>query len=121
LAKKVRRKLEEEEAASFEFPAFDEAAFAEKEFELTYALLLACVITILIGVVSWALSASGVYWYVVFPLGLVVLVASPYIIRQLRRKSSIYTKGDWAGLIALEFFGWLALWFVLQNLSPHAV
>jgi len=39
----------------------------------------------------------------------------------LRTKSAIYTKGDWAGLIALEFFGWLALWFVLLNLSPHAL
>ena len=31
MAKKVRRKLEEEEAAAFEFPTFDEVAFVEKE------------------------------------------------------------------------------------------
>jgi len=121
MAKKVRRKLEEEEAAAFEFPTFDEAAFAAKEFELTYALLLATAITVLMGVLSWALSVTGIYWYIVFPLGIVILAVSPYIIGRLRSKSSIYTKGDWAGLIALEFFGWLALWFVLQNLSPHAV
>jgi len=121
MAKKVRRKLEEEEAAAFEFPPFDEAAFASKEFELTYALLLACAMTVLMGVLSWALSVSGIFWYVVFPIGIVLLVVSPFLIRRLRAKSSIYTKGDWAGLLALEFFGWLALWFVLQNLSPHAV
>jgi|SRR5271157_249284 len=121
MAKKVRRKLEEEEAAAFEFPTFDEATFASKEFELTYALLLACAIAALMGVLSWALSVSGIFWYVVFPVGLVLLVVSPFLIRRLRSKSSIYTKGDWAGLLALEFFGWLALWFVLQNLSPHAV
>jgi hypothetical protein len=121
MAKKVRRKLEEEEEAAFEFPTFDEVAFVAKEYELTYGLAFASGITIFMGILSWALSVSGFYWFVVFPLGILLLVASPYIIRTLHAKSSIYTKGDWAGLIALEFFGWLALWFVLQSLSPHAV
>ncbi|HYA70358.1 MAG TPA: hypothetical protein VEH28_03205 [Thermoplasmata archaeon] len=121
MAKKVRRKLEEEEAASFEFPTFDEDAFATKEYELTYALALAGVITILMGILSWILSVSGIYWYFVFPLGLVIMGLSPTIIGRLRSNSSLYTKGDWAGLLALEFFGWLALWFLLQSLSPHAI
>jgi len=118
MAKKVRRKLEEEEEDAFEFPVFDEVAFATKEFELTWALLLASVVCILIGVLSWALSVKGLYWYEVFPLGLVLIAVSPYLIGRLRAKSSLYTKSDWTGLIALEFFGWLALWFVLMNLSP---
>lgn len=121
MAKKVRRKLEEEQEPAFEFPPFDEAAFAEKEFELTYALLLATAITVVMGGLSWALSVSGLYWYIVFPIGILILILSPYIIRSVRSKSKIYTKSDWAGLLALEFFGWLALWFVLLNLSPHAV
>jgi hypothetical protein len=121
MAKKVRRKLEEEEESAFEFPPFDETAFVAKEYELTYGLAFASGITIFMGVLSWALSVSGFYWFVVFPLGLLLLVASPYIIGVLHPKSSTYTKGDWAGLFALEFFGWLALWFVLQSLSPHAV
>jgi len=121
MAKKVRRKLEEEEEAAFEFPPFDEKAFAQKEFELTYALLVASLVTTLMGVLSWALSVVGLYWYVVFPIGLVILIASPYVIRLVRSRSTIYTKGDWTGLLALEFFGWLALWFVLLNLSPHAI
>ncbi len=120
MAKKVRRKIEEEEPA-FEFPVFDEAAFASKEFELTYGLAWAGGLTLLMGVLSWVLSVSGFYWYVVFPIGVVLLAASPFIIGKLRSQSSIYTKGDWAGLMALEFFGWLALWFVLQSLSPHAI
>jgi hypothetical protein len=119
MAKKVRRKPEEEEPTAFEFPVFDEKAFAEKEFELTYALTLAGVITILLGVLSWALSVLGVWWYVVFPVGIVLIAFSPMLIRRLRSKSSVYTRSDWFGLMALEFFGWLALWFVLQNLSPH--
>jgi len=119
VAKKVRRKLEEEEEAAFEFPTFDEAAFATKEFELTYALSFAGIISVAIGILSWALSAVGVLWYEVFPLGLVLVGISPTVIARLRAKSSLYTKGDWAGLIALEFFTWLALWFVLLNLSPH--
>jgi hypothetical protein len=121
MAKKVRRKPEEEEAPVFEFPVFDETAFVAKEFELTIALTLAGGFTVLFGILSWALSVVGLLWYFVFPLGILLIALSPFLIQRLRPKSSIYTKGDWAGLIALEFFGWLALWFVLQNLSPHAV
>jgi len=121
VAKKVRRKLEEEEEDAFEFPTFDEAAFASKEFELTYGQLASCGIMIAMGVLSWALSVSGLFWYIVFPIGLVVLAVSPYIIGRMRSRSVLYTRGDWAGLLAFEFFGWLALWFVLQSLSPHAV
>jgi hypothetical protein len=121
MAKKVRRKLEEEEEAAFEFPVFDEVAFVSKEFELTFALALAGAFAVLFGVLSWALSVSGLSGYIVFPLGLFLVALSPFIIRRLRTRSSIYTKGDWAGLIALEFFAWLALWFVLLNLSPSAL
>ena len=118
MAKKVRRKLEEEEEPPFEFPAFDEATFAKKEYELTYGSMIATVFTIFMGILAWVLSVSGFYWYVVFPIGVLLLVASPYIFRVIRPQSSIYTRGDWAGLMALEFFGWLALWFVLVNVSP---
>jgi hypothetical protein len=118
MAKKVRRKLEEEEAAAFEFPVFDEEAFATKEFELGSGLLLAGIITLLIGVASWAISVTGISVYVPLVLGLVVIALSPFAIQRLRRLSTLYTKGDWAGLIAMEFFGWFALWFVLLDLVP---
>jgi hypothetical protein len=118
MAKKARRKLEEEEAAAFEFPPFDEAAFATKEFELGMGLLLAGIITLAIGVLSWALSVSGLPWFVPLILGAALIVVSPFLIRRLRTLSSLYTKGDWAGLIAMEFFGWFALWFVLLDLVP---
>jgi hypothetical protein len=118
VAKKVRKKLEEEEASAFEFPVFDEVAFTTKEFELTWGLTLAALISVLLGVVAWALSVAGLFWYEVFPLGLVILGISPKVIGRLREKSTLYTRGDWTGLIALEFFTWLALWFVLLNLSP---
>jgi len=121
MAKKVRKKLEEEQAPAFEFPVFDELAFADKEFEMTYALLTVTMLTIGLGILTWALTVAGLLWFIVFPLGLLVLALSPFLVRRLRSKSSLYTKGDWAGLLALEFFGWLALWFVLLNLSPHAL
>jgi hypothetical protein len=120
MAKKVRRKLEEEEAAAFEFPVFDEVAFMNKEFELTGALALAGGYAVLVGILSWAMTTSGLSWYAVLPIGIVLVALSPFLIRRLRSKSSVYTKGDWAGLIALVFFAWLALWFVLLNLSPGA-
>ncbi len=121
MAKKARRKLEEEEEQAFEFPPFDEGAFAKKEFELGTGLLLAGLFTILIGVLCWALSVAGLPSLVPFGVGLVIVAASPIVIRRIRAMSSLYTKGDWAGLIAMEFFGFLALWFLLLNLSPTAL
>ncbi len=116
MAKKVRRKLEEEEAAAFEFPVFDEVAFVTKEFELAYGLAVAGVVALLLGVVAWAITQAGEPWYVAFPIGFLGVALSPFAIRALRSRSSLYTTGDWAGLLALEFFGWIALWLVLVNL-----
>ncbi|MGA9840255.1 MAG: hypothetical protein WBF81_08590 [Thermoplasmata archaeon] len=121
MAKKARKKLEEEEAAAFEFPPFDESSFATKEFELGMGLLLAGIFTLVIGVVSWALSVSGLPWFVPLLIGVVAIILSPFAIRRLRTLSTLYTKGDWAGLIAMEFFGWFALWFLLLNVARSAI
>ena len=120
MAKKARRKLEEEEEAAFEFPPFDETSFATKEFEIGQGLLLVGIITVAIGLASWVLSVFGLSVYVPLGLGLLVIILSPFAIQRLRTLSSLYTKGDWAGLIAMEFFGWFALWFLLLNLAPKA-
>jgi len=121
MAKKARRKLEEEEAAAFEFPAFDEGAFVKKEFELAMGLALASLLAILAGLASWGLTISGLPWYAPFLLGLLVVALTPSLIARIRPSSRIYTKGDWAGLVVLVFFGWLALWFVLVNISAVPV
>jgi len=121
MAKKVRRKLEEEEAAAFEFPVFDEVGFVTKEYELMGGVTVASVIAVALGLVGWAMSVVGLPWYPPFLVGLVGIIGSPYLIRRVRARSLLYTKGDWAGLLVLEFFGWLALWFVLVNVSPHAL
>lgn len=118
MAKKVRRKLEEEEAAAFEFPPFDVESFAKKEFELGTGLLLVGIITLGIGMLSWALSAAGLTVWIPLGLGILVIIASPFVVQRLRESSSLYTKGDWAGLIAMEFFGWFALWFLLLDVLP---
>ncbi len=115
MAKKVRRKVDEHPETAFEFPEFDEAAFVSKEFEMMGALLAASGITVAMGVASWLASLYGLPWYAPFSVGLLVLVVSPLLLRRLRRRSSLYTKGDWAGLLALEFFGWLAIWFLLVD------
>jgi hypothetical protein len=121
MAKKARRKLEEEEAQAFEFPPFDEEAFAKKEFELGTGLLLAGLFTVVIGVLCWALTVVGLPSLVPFGIGIAIIASSPFVIRRIRSMSSLYTKGDWAGLIAMEFFGFLALWFLLLNLSANAL
>ncbi len=118
MAKKVRRRLEEEEAAAFEFPPFDEATYATKEFELGMGLLVVGIITVVIGFASWALSIAGLTVWVPLAVGIFVIVLSPFVIQRLRKRSTLYTKGDWAGLIAMELFGWFALWFLLLDLVP---
>jgi hypothetical protein len=121
MAKKVRRKLEEEQAPAFEFPVFDDVAYVTKEFELMGAMVMASSIAALLGILCWALTVLALPWGVPFGLGLLGIIASPFLIRRMRVRSKLYTKGDWAGLLALQFFGWLALWFVLQNVSPHSL
>jgi len=118
MAKKVRRKPDEEaEEKAFDFPVFDEAAFAAKEFGLTGAVVLAAGVAILLGVFSWFCTTAHLYWYVPFPISFLVVILSPLFLGRILSGSSVFTKGDWAGLLALEFFGFLALWFVLVNVT----
>ncbi len=121
MAKKVRRKLEEEEAAAFEFPVFDEVAFMRKEFDLGMGLALAGMLALVAGFASWALTVSGVPWWGPFLLGLLIVALTPVVIGRIRPSTHIYTKGDWAGLIALVFFAWLAVWFVLVNVAAAPI
>ena len=44
-----------------------------------------------------------------------LLAGSPILIQRLRPKASEYTRGEWAGLILLEFFGWVGFWFLLSD------
>jgi hypothetical protein len=118
VAKKVRRKSEDEDF-SFEFPEFDEAGFVWKESEITVATAIAGVMALVLGLVDWGLTAVGVPWFATLALGVVAVVGSVFLIRTVRPGSKLYTTGDWAGLIALEFFGWLSIWFLLLNLAPN--
>lgn len=118
MAKKARKKMEEDAVPGFEFPPFDEAGFVWKEYELSIATALAGVIALALGLVTWVLSTIGLAWFIVLPLGIAGVAGSVFLIQQVRPPAETYTKGDWAGLIALEFFGWLAIWFLLLNISP---
>jgi hypothetical protein len=116
VAKKVRRKPDEEaEENAFDFPVFDEAAFASKEFELTLAVSLGGLIAVALGGFAWLMTNLQLPWYVPFPVGFLLTLLSPWYLGRLLRGSANFTKGDWAGVVFLEFFGFLAVWFVLVN------
>jgi uncharacterized membrane protein len=115
MAKKVRQRPEEAKESAFEFPEFDERKFVTKEFELTGALVLASLIALVLGAVSWLATSAHLPWYVPFPVGILVLALCPTLIGRLRTRSDLYTTSDWAGLLALVFFGWIAVWFVLVD------
>lgn len=118
MAKKVRRRSDEEaEEKAFEFPVFDEAAFAAKEFALTAAVGLAGLVAVLLGLLSWACTSAHLGWYVPFPISFLLTLLSPLYLRPLLRGSANFTTGDWAGLVTLEFFGFVAIWFVLVNVA----
>jgi hypothetical protein len=121
VAKKVRTRPEEAEENKFEFPVFDERAFVDHELELTYGMVFAVVFAAFAGLLSGVVSlvgGGGVPVALAVLVGLAVIVASPFVIPRLRTEASGYTKGDWAGLIALQFFGWLGLWFLIAELFP---
>lgn len=120
MAKKARKKLEEdEEARSFEFPEFDETQFIEHEQEQTVATGVALGLAVLLGFVSFlldrTLGTTGVAVYLPVGVGLITVVASPFLFLKIRSASEEYTKGDWATLILLQVFGWLGIWFLLTD------
>jgi hypothetical protein len=117
MAKKAVRKLEEDdEYRNFEFPTFDEGKFLSHEFEQTYATVLAFVFALVIGVVSFAVSRTALGGLAGFGAGIVLIVASPYLVQRLRPSSTEYTRGEWAALLLLEIFGWLGVWFLVTDL-----
>lgn len=122
MAKKARKKLEEEAEASFEFPEFDVGAFMRHEFEQSVATGIALALAVILGVVSVVLThvlstaAPGVLEGIV-PAGLAIatIAASPLIVGRLRAAAKDYTKGDWASMILMELFGWIGIWFLLTD------
>ena len=115
MAKKAKLKTGSDEH-HFEFPVFDEGKFVVHELEQSRATIVALTLTVALGAASWAVDWLHGLWFIPILLGLAVLVFTPYIVQLVRPASADYTKGEWAGLIMLEFFGWMGLWFLLLDL-----
>jgi hypothetical protein len=123
MAKKARKKLEEDEAAtSFEFPEFDEERFIAHEYEQTLATALAVVVAVALAVLSFSidrlllpLGQPSLEGFVPLIVGILLIVASPFFLQRLRRGAPTYTRGDWASVILVELFGWLGVWFLLTD------
>jgi len=116
MAKKARRKVEEAAEPPFAFPEFDAPTFLSHEFEMTVATTIALFVAVLLGLLSWALGVVAVPWFVPVVLSLVIIGATPVLLPRLREQAGTYTKGDWAGLLLMEIFGWLGFWFLFANL-----
>ena len=128
MAKKVRKKLEEDEAArEFAFPHFDVREFVIHELEQSYATALALVFAALLALVSWQLTllgspggaASGVGVLALsrgaLALGAVWAFAMSHVLRRVRPKSEEYRRGDGASLVLVYVFLWLGLWALFLN------
>jgi hypothetical protein len=117
VAKKVKKKPEEEES-DFEFPEFDEPGFVRHEYEQYYATILAFLIGVGLGGLAYVISSPTLALPVAVPFGAGIggTAAGALGIRRLRPASTEYTKGDWASLVVLIFFSFLAVWFLLADL-----
>jgi hypothetical protein len=113
MAKKVRTRIEEKETPSFEFPVFDEKTYVRHELELTWATVIVVAVAILLGILSYLVARTGLPAAIAAVVGVVGIVASPPLVQRIRESAGSYTKGDWAGLIAVELFLWLGIWFML--------
>jgi hypothetical protein len=114
MAKKAKRKLDEAgEIKPFAFPEFDERKFLRHEYEQTAATAIAITLAVVLGFASFALDRLGVPLVVPVVVAIAVIVFSPYLFQRVRDAATEYTKGDWAGLILTEAFGWLGIWFLL--------
>ncbi len=116
MAKKVRQKLEEaDQARAFEFPTFDEPKFLSHEFEQTMATLLVFGFSLGLGALSFLVTWSALPGLVAAAISLMIVVFTPWIVQRIRPLASQYTRGEWAGLLLLEIFGWLGFWFLLTD------
>lgn len=125
MAKKARRRLEEDAAPPFEFPEFDEASFVRHEYEQTNAMFFSIVVAVGLAVLSLALdrllagvSPASLQGWVPAAVSLALIAISPLILLRLRNGAPDYTRGDWATVILLEVFGWLGFWFLLSDVFP---
>lgn len=123
MAKKVRQNPVAVEESKFQFPVFDERGFIDHELELTYGMAMAVVWAILAGVAAAGIGtflsrAAGttVGISAAVGVGLVIVLTSLVIFPRLRTSVATYTKSDWAGIIALQIFGWIGIWFLLGSL-----
>ncbi|MCI4336113.1 MAG: hypothetical protein L3K17_02820 [Thermoplasmata archaeon] len=117
MAKKVLKKLEEDdEYRHFEFPPFDEAKFLAHEFEQTSATVIAFLLAIVLGVVSYLVTRTPLGALGGLGAAVVLIVTTPWIVQRLRPQSTEYTKGEWAALLLMEIFGWMGIWFLLSDL-----
>jgi hypothetical protein len=116
VAKKAKRKIEEEEEAKFDFPVFDDRAFVTHELELTWATLIAFGLAVLAALLS-TIGQRALAPVIGLAIGVAFLIGGPLLIRNLRISSGDYTKGDWAGVILILFFAWLGLWFLFQSVA----
>ncbi|MCI4354391.1 MAG: hypothetical protein L3K06_03395 [Thermoplasmata archaeon] len=123
MAKKARKKLEEDAAAgSFEFPEFDLGGFMQHEFEQTFATGFALLVAVVLAVVSFGIdralsgfSQPTLQWVLPMAVSIAGIALSPFLVQRLRVGRPEYTRGDWASLILLEVFGWLGFWFLLSD------
>jgi Flp pilus assembly protein TadB len=117
VAKKVRQKPEESDPARhFEFPTFDELKFLRHEFEQTSATLVAFVFALGLGALAFLITWAALPALLAAALSLVLIAFSPWLIRRIRASATDYTRGEWAGLVLIEIFGWLGFWFLLTDL-----
>ena len=114
MAKKVRPKSEDE-ADGFEFPSFDETKFVHHEFEQTFATVTVFALGLAYAAISFLLGRLNITFVLPLVAGLAGVVFSPSIVQRLRPLAAEYTRGEWAGLILLELFAWLGIWFLLTD------
>ncbi|MGI0054449.1 MAG: hypothetical protein ACREBZ_01855 [Thermoplasmata archaeon] len=122
MAKKVRQVDDEQEKEpSFDFPVFDEHAYVAKEYEVSFGMVLAGLMALGVGALSWVATSSGISWAVGVVLGFMGMIGVVPAVQAVHPRSHVYTKGDWATMIAVVFFGWLAVWFLLSDLAHTLV
>lgn len=124
MAKKVKKKLEEDEDyKSFQFPHFDVVKFIHYELEQTSATIWSLVWALGMSIVSWRVTLYGdsmgygvAASVAALTVGIVVMAILPFFIRWAREKAVTYRTGDWATLLVVYLFLWLGIWNLLLNI-----
>jgi hypothetical protein len=116
LAKKRRQKTEKKDEYDFKLPEFDEHEYIALELRKSKLAFIAFFFAILVVVITFLFyTVTYPDWRGPIVLGLLAVVALPFIINLLKLDTTDFDWKNWFGAGAIYILSWLAIFILVCN------